>query len=168
MSALPPELVRLGDALERAAANDLRRPRPLEAPAGRRRGGKRLLLLAAALAVGVPTAAGIVRGLISEESVAQSMPAGAAMLVGTDPTCAVVRDGVEYHCVLSRSPDGGIDDYLGTVYETVDATQHVNGGCRSLRSDGLEWQCYIGQAAVDQQIISQDFLGEVQTAPAVG
>jgi hypothetical protein len=168
MSALPPNLARLGDALERAAANDLRRARPLGALRGRRRVPKRLLLIAAALAVGGSTAVGIATQLVSEESVAQSMPAGAAMLVGTDPTCTVVRVGVEYHCVLSRAPDGGIDDYMGTVYETVDATQHVNGGCRSLRSDGLEWQCYIGQAAVDQQIISQDFLGEIQTGPAVG
>jgi len=44
----------------------------------------------------------------------------------------------------------------------------VNGGCRSLRSDGLEWQCYIGQAAVDQEIISQDFLGQLQMVPAAG
>jgi hypothetical protein len=80
----------------------------------------------------------------------------------------VVTEGVEYHCVLQRAPDGGQDSYMGTVYETVDASQHVNGGCRSLRADGLEWQCYIGQAAVDQKIISGDFLGEIQTVPAVG
>jgi hypothetical protein len=168
MSALPPHLARLGDALERAAANDLRQTKPLGAANGRRRVPRRLLLVAAALAVGGSTAAGIATQLVSEESVAQSMPAGALMLVGTDPTCTLVTEGVEYHCVLRRAPDGGIDDYMGTVYETVDASQHVNGGCRSLRSDGLEWQCYIGQAAVDQQIISQDFLGEIQTVPAVG
>jgi hypothetical protein len=44
----------------------------------------------------------------------------------------------------------------------------VNGGCRSLNSEGTEWECYIGQAAVDQQIISQGFLGHVETAPGVG
>jgi hypothetical protein len=56
----------------------------------------------------------------------------------------------------------------GTVYQTVDKTQHVNGGCCSLNSEGTEWECYIGQAAVDQQIISQGFLGHVETAPGVG
>jgi hypothetical protein len=168
MTALPPHLARLGDALERAAAADLRRTRPDDRPIPRRRAGRRALLAAAALAVGVPAAAGIAAGLLSEESVAHSMPAGAAMLVGTDPTCTVVRDGVEYHCVLRRPPDGGQESYLGTVYQTVDANQRVNGGCRSLTAGGLEWQCYIGQEAVDQQIIGQDFLGETQTVPAVG
>ena len=52
--------------------------------------------------------------------------------------------------------------------QTVDKTQHVNGGCRSLTSAGTEWECYIGQAAVDQQIISQGFLGQVETTPGVG
>jgi hypothetical protein len=61
-----------------------------------------------------------------------------------------------------------VENFAGTVYQTVDATQHVNGGCRGLTADGLEWECWIGQAAVDQKIISQGFLGEVQTVPAVG
>ena len=52
--------------------------------------------------------------------------------------------------------------------QTVDATQHVNGGCRGLTADGLQWECWIGQAAVEHKIISQDFLGEVQTVPATG
>jgi hypothetical protein len=79
-----------------------------------------------------------------------------------------VKDGVEYHCVLASAPGREISDYKGTVYQTVDKTQHVNGGCRSLNSEGTEWECYIGQAAVDQQIISQGFLGQVETAPGVG
>jgi hypothetical protein len=167
MSALSPDLARLGDALERAAANDLRRTRQLAACAARRV-PRRLLLTAAALAVGGSAAGAIATQLVSEQSVAQSMPAGALMLVGTSPTCTVVTQDVEYHCVLRRPPDGGQDSYMGTVYETVDSTQHVNGGCRSLRADGLEWECYIGHAAVDQKIISQDFLGQGQTTPAVG
>jgi hypothetical protein len=79
-----------------------------------------------------------------------------------------VKDGVEYHCVLASAPGREISDYKGNVYQTVDKTQHVNGGCRSLNSEGTEWECYIGQAAVDQQIISQGFLGQVETAPGVG
>ena len=167
MSALPPDLARLGDALERAAARDLRQARPQAVPR-RRRVPRRLLVAAALLAAGGSAAAGIATQLVSGESVARSMPAGARMLIGTDPTCTAVRDGVEYHCVLKRTPDGGQESYLGTVYETVDATEHVNGGCRSQRADGLEWECYIGQAAVDQQIISQDFLGQVVSGPSVG
>jgi hypothetical protein len=30
------------------------------------------------------------------------------------------------------------------------------------------WQCYIGRAAVEQQIISADFLGEYAPTPGVG
>jgi hypothetical protein len=56
----------------------------------------------------------------------------------------------------------------GVVEPTVDATKHVNGGCRSLDSDGRTWQCYIGQAAVDQKIVSAGFLGEYAPTPGVG
>jgi hypothetical protein len=44
----------------------------------------------------------------------------------------------------------------------------VNGGCRSLRADGREWQCYLGEAAVEQRIISRGFLGEYSPEPGVG
>jgi len=54
------------------------------------------------------------------------------------------------------------------VEPTVDATKHVNGGCRALASDGLEWQCYLGQAAVDEQIISQGYLGQYAPEPGHG
>ena len=56
----------------------------------------------------------------------------------------------------------------GTVESTVDATKHVNGGCRSLRSDGLEWECYLGQTAVDQQIIGQELPRRVRADPVRG
>jgi hypothetical protein len=79
-----------------------------------------------------------------------------------------VRENVEYRCVLERSPDGWTPEQLGAVYNTVDDTQHVNGGCRNTTADGLTWSCYIGEEAVRQQIIGPDFLGEVQTAPGVG
>jgi hypothetical protein len=61
-----------------------------------------------------------------------------------------------------------VTGWKGTVEPTVDGTKHVNGGCRALTSDGLEWQCYIGEAAVDEQIVSADFLGEYAPSPGVG
>jgi hypothetical protein len=155
-------LERLGDSLERAAARDLDRTRV------HKRVPRRLLVtIAAVLVAGTGIAIGATQ-LISNESVANSMPAGAAWLANTDPSCSTVKEGVEYHCVLAKHPSDAISDWLGTVNETVDSTQHVNGGCRSLSHDGREWQCYIGQKAVDEKIISQDFLGETQTTPAVG
>lgn len=91
------------------------------------------------------------------------------MLAGTAPKCTVVRDGAEYHCVLARLPaEPEVADLKGTVEPTVDRTRHVNGGCRSLTSDGRAWQCYIGNAAVDEQIVSADFLGEYMPSPGVG
>jgi hypothetical protein len=160
MTQLPIKLARLGDALETAAAADLA-PR-------RRLPRRRLLLLAATLAVVIPGGGAIASALLSTHEVSRSVIAGGMIFQGTHPTCTTVVEGVEYLCMIDKPAFPMVDDFTNVVYQTVDATQHVNGGCRSLRSDGLEWQCYIGQAAVDQQIISQDFLGEIQTGPAVG
>jgi hypothetical protein len=79
-----------------------------------------------------------------------------------------VRENVEYRCVLERSPDGWTPEQQGAVYNTVDETEHVNGGCRNTTADGLTWSCYIGEEAVRQDIIGPDFLGDVQTSPGVG
>jgi RNA polymerase sigma-70 factor (ECF subfamily) len=106
--------------------------------------------------------------LVSNDEVAASMPAGTLALAGTEPACTVVKQDVEYHCVLTRPPAPEVGDWKGTVEPTVDATKHVNGGCRSLRSDGLEWQCYIGEEAVAQQIVGESFLGEYAPSPGVG
>jgi hypothetical protein len=159
-------LAHLGDALERAAEADLgrrtvRRHRRL-------RVSRRVLLLAAALAVVIPGAAIGAQRLIGDDEVAQSIPSGTLSLAGTHPTCTAVTEGVEYHCVLAKAPAPEVSDWKGTVEPTVDATKHVNGGCRSLTSAGLEWECYIGQAAVDQQIIGEGFLGEFAPSPGVG
>jgi hypothetical protein len=159
---LTPELAGLGDALERAAAADLA---PTQPP---RRARRRLAVAAVALVIAVPGIAYAADQLISNDEVAESMPAGTLALEGTEPTCTVVRQDVEFHCVLSRAAAPEVSDWKGTVEPTVDATKHVNGGCRSLTSDGLEWQCYIGEEAVAQQIIGPDFLGEYAPSPGVG
>jgi hypothetical protein len=153
-------LTALGDALERAAAADLARTR-------RRTVRRRVAAGAAVLAVAVPGAA-LGASLLSPDDVARSMPAGTKFLVGTTPHCTTVRDGVEYHCTVSGSFTPEEADLKGTVEPTVDASKHVNGGCRSLRSDGREWECYIGRAAVDEKIIGAGFLGEYAPAPGVG
>jgi len=59
-------------------------------------------------------------------------------------------------------------NWQGTVEPTVDLTKHVNGGCRAQNRSGTEWECYIGQAAVQQKIISAGFLGQYAPAPGVG
>jgi hypothetical protein len=169
MTQLSPKLDKLGDALEQAAAADLA---GLTASTHRRtrrlRPRRRVVLAAAALAIILPGGGAIAAALFSSDDVAHSIVAGGFIFQGTHPACTVVTEGVEYHCTLDKPPVPEVTDFRGTVYQTVDAMQHVNGGCRSLTSAGLEWECYIGEAAVEQKIISEGFLGEVQTVPAVG
>jgi hypothetical protein len=164
MTNLLPELTQLGDAIEQAAAAQLgnrSRPRPHRT--------RRLLLVVAVALIAIPGLAYATSALISSDEVAAGLPAGTKMLQGTHPQCTVVRQDVEYHCVLTDLPaDPEVLDLKGTVEPTVDATKHVNGGCRSLTSDGRVWQCYIGQAAVAEQIIGPDFLGEYAPSPGVG
>jgi hypothetical protein len=167
MTQLDPQLEALGNRLEQAAAADLvtsthaaaRRPRRIS---------RRLVLVAAVLAIAIPGVAIAADRLTSSNEVAQSMPAGTLALAGTEPTCTVVQKDVEFHCVLAKAPAPEVSDWKGTVEPSVDASKHVNGGCRSLASDGREWQCYIGQAAVDQKIIGQSLLGEFAPAPGQG
>ena len=161
-TSLDPRLTTLGDELERACAADLT-PKPR-----RLRVTRRVLLAAAVAAAVLGGAAAFAAVRLSTDDVARSLPAGTAALIGTDPACSVVKANVEYHCVLAKAPAPEVSDWKGTVEPTVDATKHVNGGCRSLTSDGLEWQCYLGQAAVDQQIVSAGFLGQYAPEPGRG
>jgi len=162
MSDLTPRLDRLGDDLERAARRDLRAARP------RRRGRRGIAVAAIAAAVLVPGAAVAGIELISADEVAQSLPAGTLWLQDTEPTCTVVRQDVEYRCTLGKPPADAIEDWTGTVMPSVDASKHVNGGCRSHNAAGTEWTCYIGEEAVREQIIGPDFLGEYAPTPGVG
>jgi hypothetical protein len=159
------DLRRLGDALEGAAEADLR---SRTAAPRRRRISTRVAAVAAVLAVVIPSVAIAASQLIGTEEVAQSLPAGTLALAGTNPTCTVVVQDVEYLCTLEHAPAPEVSDWKGTVEPTVDATKHVNGGCRALTSDGREWRCYIGRAAIDQEIIGPGFLGEYAPSPGVG
>jgi hypothetical protein len=155
-----PRLAALGDALEAAARRDLRlaaRPRR-----------RRLIVAVAALAIAVPGGAIAATQLINSGEVEKSIPAGTFSLIGTQPKCTVVKENVEFHCGLARDPAPEVQDWKGTVEPTVDASKHVNGGCRSLASNGREWECYIGQEAVRQKIIAQGFLGQFAPGPGRG
>jgi len=159
MTDLTPRLAQLGDAVERAAERDLR---------PRRRHSRRVAIAAVAALIAVPGAAVAGLELISEDDVARSIPAGTLWLQGTEPSCTVVTQDVEYRCTLGKAPGDEIADWNGTVMPTVDATKHVNGGCRSLNAEGTKWRCYVGEEAVKQQIIGPGFLGEYAPAPGVG
>ncbi|MDX6663860.1 MAG: hypothetical protein QOG68_66 [Solirubrobacteraceae bacterium] len=152
-------LADLGDALERAAGRDLHRRRSFR---------RRRIALGVAVAVLVPSGAVAATQLLSTDDVARSLPAGTLSLAGTAPACTVVKEGVEYRCTLKRPPAPEVSDWKGTVEPTVDASKHVNGGCRSLTSDGQTWECYLGQTAVDQKIIGAGLLGQPSAGPGVG
>jgi hypothetical protein len=163
-ATIDPRLTALGDALQRAAHADLR---TANAPRRRRRRVAVALALTAAL---IPGAAIAANQLLSPEEVARSLPAGTKFLVGTDPTCTTVREGVEYDCRTAVVPVGEIAPgrFKGTVEPTVDASKHVNGGCRALDADGRHWRCYIGSEAVRQKIVGAGLLGEYAPAPGQG
>ncbi len=171
-------LTRLGEALDRAVRADLgtHAGRSARAPGRRLRQPRRLAVAAALTVVLVPGAAIAATQLLSPGQVAASLPQGTKALIGTNPSCTVVSANVEYHCVLAGAPsiDGaptsasGAPQWLGTVEPTVDATKHVNGGCRAQNASGTGWECYIGQAAVQHGIIGQSFLGQYAPAPGVG
>lgn len=163
MTDMTPDLDRLGDSLEQSAAADLN-----AAPAPRRRRfTTRAVVVVAALVIAVPGVAYAAHALTSDD-VAASMPAGTLALAGTQPTCTVVVADTEFHCTLATPPAPEVSDWKGTVEPTVGKDKKVNGGCRSLASDGREWECYLGKAAVDQKIIGADFLGETSQGPGVG
>jgi hypothetical protein len=84
---------------------------------------------------------------------------------------------IQQHQVALNSGSAGIaaGQFKGTVEPTVDATHHVDGGCRATSADGSQWDCYIGQAAVQHNSISSPSnnpnstgLGGYIPAPGVG
>jgi hypothetical protein len=154
----------LGDALHAAAAANLARTE-------RNRHRRTIAGVLAATAIAVPGAAFAANALISNDEVANSIPNGTLVLMGTDPTCTTVRANVEFDCVLATVPKAGdvaAGDWNGTVEPTVDRNKRVNGGCRSLNAAGTHWRCYVGEEAVRQHIIGADLLGQFSPTPGVG
>jgi hypothetical protein len=95
------------------------------------------------------------------------MPAGAAIFAQTAPTCARDADGKTYRCTLTRAPAPEISDFLGTK-EPLAIAGFVAGGCIGLDHAGMTWNCFIGQDAVDQGIISKELLGQPAPVPGRG
>ena len=236
----------IGDRLERAFAADLRAHAapPTGAAQSRSRLTRRRtrwLAGAAAMTIAVPGIAYAAGAFTSPQAVANSLPAGAKMLVGSDPSCTVVQADVEYRCTLAhppapdpvtltaqqqqkltttptphlgkvkvvnhialltprqsrllhdhevemlssfgltptqvqrhldaiRSGTAGIPagGFAGIVEPTVDASHHIDGGCRSTSVDGSQWECYIGPAAAQHGVIDASLLGYYIPSPGVG
>lgn len=109
-----------------------------------------LAFLAVALAVpGVVIGSGLIG---PERAAANGLPAGTTVMTATQPTCAAIREAVEYECAFGESPR------VGRVVRTVDASGQVDGGCRSQNAIETFWICYFGEAAVHHQVVAQEAL----------
>jgi hypothetical protein len=99
--------------------------------------------------------------------VERGMPAGAAIFDQTDPSCVPNSDVTSFRCTLSRPPAGEQTNFTGAK-EVLAIDGVAAGGCIGLDAAGMTWDCFIGQAAVDRDIISQDFLGQPVLGPGQG
>jgi hypothetical protein len=153
-------------ALVNRLSEELYRPERKRRPLGK--AAKGVLLLAAVAALLVPTAV-VATSLLTPHDVAVGMPGGSLVFQGTNPTCVVVTDGVEYRCTLAHAPTVEIvSNYLGAKQILQGPDKTVTGGCIATTSDGLHWQCYIGDAAVQHGILVKSLLGQPVTTPSVG
>jgi len=99
----------------------------------------------------------------------QGLSDRSAMFVGTHPTCAQVSDH-QFHCVLQSAPTIEYiqGSYLGTKMTSVDTSKHIDGGCIGTSANGLNWDCYLGKAAVTHGILDAGLLGQYQPEPSHG
>ncbi len=87
------------------------------------------------------------------------LPAG-ARLQGVSPSCTTT-DSIVYDCTIAAYPeDGKAPDMTGYTTIIVDDTSHVSGGCRSVSVDATRFTCYVGQRAIDEDIVSAGYLGD--------
>jgi len=126
------------------------------------------VLLAALVALAVPTAV-VATSLLTPREVATGMPGGSAIFTETNPTCVVVTDGVEYRCTLAHAPTmETVPSYLGSKQLLSSPGSTISGGCIGTSADGLHWQCYIGDAAVQHGILVKSLLGQPMSGPSHG
>jgi hypothetical protein len=157
-----------------AGAEELRpRPQAQPRPSRLRSTRARLAIVLVVAVLAVSAGALAIRALGAEQGVVRGLPGGSMAMVGTEPTCVTLRRNVEYDCLLSASPQevphavaAGADHWHGHVVDTVDATDHVNGGCRAVNVAGTRWHCYLGEAAVHHNLIAQQSLGDYRPGVA--
>lgn len=105
---------------------------------------------------------------MSNDTVERGLPGGSAIFEGTDPSCTTT-DGEVFECTLASAPTvETLDDYTDSAQLFVDDAKNIAGGCRGTSADGLQWTCYVGDLAVEQQILSADLLGQYSPGPSHG
>lgn len=165
MNDLELELGRLGDRLQLATRRDLDRPW------GRTIARRRAAMLAA-VTVALLAAAGVGIGssiLKTPKQEEQGLLDASATFAGTQPTCVQVGLGA-FHCSLATKPTGLIilGSYRGAKMPSVDPQRRVDGGCVATSDDGREWQCFLGDLAVEHGIVDSEVLGQTISTPAHG
>src|SRR4029077_15577259 len=140
------DLQRLGDALSASTERDVRR--------GRGRSVRRAAVALAVIAV-LGTGSVAAATLLTPKQVATAMPAGAVIFDQTDPTCTAGPGGKVFHCTLGSAPAPDEPDYTGSK-QTLVADGKIAGGCIGQDVAGMHWDCYVGQDAVDMEIITKD------------
>ena len=58
-------------------------------------------------------------------------------------------------------------DYLGSK-QILGIDDRIAGGCIGTDHQGLTWDCYIGMAAVEHEILVEDMLNQPMTEPSHG
>ena len=119
------------------------------------------------IAIAMAIMATCLSGCFAATQVAAGMPAGAAIFDQTNPTCLPNADGRSFRCTLEHAPVADFDNFLGTK-EVLAIDGKVGGGCIGLDSAGMQWDCFIGQDAVEHEIIGPDLLGEPVLGPGQG
>jgi hypothetical protein len=153
----------LGDAIQAAATRDLGRATPSRRPLR----GVAALGLTCAL---ILPAAGYAAGLWSQTGKQEqaALPRGEALFAGSDPQCR--RTSADsFHCTLATPPTAEqAASWLGAKEPSVDDQSRVDGGCVGDNALGTEWDCYLGQEAVDRGVIDAGVLGTERSAPGHG
>jgi hypothetical protein len=163
----------LRGALLAAAGADLaaaEEVRPQSRPRRRRSTRAKLAIAVVAAALAVPAGALAIRALGADhppsldQGAARGLPGGSMAMVAADPSCVTLRRNVEYDCLLSSPPQTVSVQGRGYVVDVVDATDHVNGGCRAENPSGTRWRCFLGEAAVRHKLIARQTLGDYRPA----
>jgi hypothetical protein len=189
------DLRALGDAIEHAVARDIEANRNISSLAGHvpidhtnaieedlmptdslhdlqprraRRRSRRVVAISALAVLGIGGAAAAAVSTMSSDEVSHGLPGGSMIFQGTNPSCSS-SDGVVFECTLASAPtEEVLNDYTGAAELFVDKDLNIAGGCRGQSADGLRWTCYLGQRAVDEEILAADLLGEYSPSPGRG
>jgi hypothetical protein len=192
MITTDPDLTALGDELEAAVTRDrtVRHKRPSRRAIAGAIGAVAVIGASAAAAAatgvfdsdeverGMPNGATIFQGTVPECTEIEDgvvfrchVPGGPQLIESTasyqEVQCPEGADSKASACYAIGGPKRAepTSSYVGVIQVLSSDELIVSGGCVGQDRAGTEWICYVGQRAVDEGLIGQDFLGTQQPAP---